>query len=146
MRRSVGFVLALGAGALMVLAACAPGQAPAAPTVGAAAATVATGVRITDARLDPSDVTITVQNVSGTAVDLTGWRLRVGSATAALPSSARVGPDESVTIHTAPGATTARDIYLGQEASALVGGLRPGATVALVDPQGTAAAEFVLPG
>ncbi len=91
-------------------------------------------------------MTITVQNVSSSAVDLTGWRLRVGSVRAMLPSGARVGPNESVTIHTASGTGTAPDIYLGTEAAALLAGLRPGASLVLVDPQGTATEGFVLPG
>jgi hypothetical protein len=72
--------------------------------------------------------------------------LNVGSATAALPSGARLEPNESVTIHTASGTNTARDIYLGREASALMHGFLPGATVQLVDQQGDTAASFRFPG
>ena len=39
-----------------------------------------------------------------------------------------------------------QDIYLGQDAATLVGGLRPGATIALIDVQGTSVAQFMLPG
>jgi hypothetical protein len=77
---------------------------------------------------------------------MTGWRLRAGAATATLPSGARVGPGESVTLHTAAGTSTARDIYLGQEASALAQELRPGVTVALIDAQGSSVSEFRIPG
>ena len=123
-----------------VVAAASPVASP------AAAAAAASPVRITGARLDLSDTTVTVQNVTGSAVDLTGWRLRVGAATAALPSGSRVGPNEVITIHSAAGTSTAQEIYLGQEAAALIGGMRPGATVALVDAQGTVVGEFTLPG
>ena len=112
----------------------------------AAAVAAASPVRITGARLDLSDTTVTVQNVTSSAVDLAGWRLRVGAATAALPSGSRVGPNEVITIHTAAGTSTAQEIYLGQEATALIGGMRPGARVALVDAQGTVVGEFTLPG
>lgn len=121
-------------------------EAAAAASPAATAAVAASPIRITDARLDSSDITISLQNASGMAVDLTGWRLQVGSATAALPSGARVEPNESVTIHTASGTNAARDIYLGGEASALMHGFLPGATVQLVDQQGNTAASFRFPG
>jgi hypothetical protein len=76
---------------------------------------------------------------------MSGWRLRVGTATAALPGNARAAPGEVVTIHTASGTSTARDIYLGQEAASLISGLQPGATVALLDAQNQTVTEFVIP-
>jgi hypothetical protein len=103
-------------------------------------------VRITGAQLGPTDTTITVQNVSGAALELTSWRLSVGQASAILPSGARIAPSETVTIHTAAGTSTARDLYLGQDAAALMSGLRPGATIALVNPQGEQVGQFTLPG
>jgi competence protein ComEC len=122
-------------------ATAAAGASPAAGT-----AVAASPVRITAAQLSPTDSTITLQNTSATAADLAGWRLRVGTASAALPSGTRVGPNETLTIHTASGTNTARDIYLGPESAALLAGLRPGATVALLNAQGASVAEFTLPG
>ena len=110
------------------------------------AATAASPVRITSVQLSPTDTTITVQNVSNAAVGLTGWKLQVGSATVALPSGARAAPNEAVMIHTAAGTSAGQDIYLGQDAATLVVGLRPGATLALIDAQGTSVAQFMLPG
>jgi hypothetical protein len=124
-----------------VVAAASPAAAPA-----VTAATAASPVRITSVQLSPTDTTITVQNVSNAAVDLTGWKLQVGSATAALPSGARVAPNASVVIHTGAGTSAGQEIYLGQDAATLVGGLRPGATLALIDAQGTSVAQFTLPG
>jgi hypothetical protein len=121
-------------------------QAAAAASPAAATAIAASPIRITGAQLSPADTTVTIQNVSSSAIDLTGWRLRVGSATASLPSGSRVGANETLTIHTASGSNTARDVYLGAESAALISGLRPGASVALVNPQGTAVAETTLPG
>jgi competence protein ComEC len=118
----------------------------AAASPAATAATAVSPVRITNVQLSPTDTTITVQNVSSTAVDLIGWKLQVGSATVTLPSGARAGPNESVTIHTGTGTSAGQDIYLGQDAATLVGGLRPGATIALIDVQGTSVAQFMLPG
>lgn len=124
--------------------------AAASPVVGAASPVVATAVaaspiRITAAQLSPTDSTVTVQNNSSAAVDLSGWKIRVGSSTASLPANSRVGANESVTIHTASGTSAGRDIYLGQEAVALLGGLQPGASIALVDAQNAVVSEFILP-
>ena len=175
-------LLAAAAG-LTALAACAPGAAPASPTVQAAATQVATAakpavspaataaaaaaspaataaaaaspaaatvtaaspVKIAGAQLGPADTTISLQNASGAAVDLSGWKLRVGSATAALPGNARVAAGETATIHTASGTSSGRDIYLGQEATALMSGLAPGANIALLDASGNVVSEFALP-
>jgi Lamin Tail Domain len=125
---------------------------PAVATVVAAAspavtaATAASPVRITNVQLSPTDTTITLQNTSNAAVDMAGWKLQVGSATAALPSGARVAPNESVTIHAGAGTSGGSDIYLGQDAAPLVAGLRPGATLSLLDAQGNPVAQFTLPG
>jgi hypothetical protein len=111
----------------------------------AAAAAAASPVRITGGQLSPTDTTITIQNAGTQAVDMSGWRMRVGTATAALPANTRVGPGETLTVHTAGGTSAGRDVYLGQEAAALLGGLQPGAGVALLDAQGNVVSEFVLP-
>jgi len=123
---------------------------PAATVVSAAASPAATlaaasPARITAAQISPTDTTLTVQNAGSAAVDLTGWRLRVGSATATLPGNSRVSPGETVTIHTASGASAGRDIYLGADAAALMSGLQPGASIALLDAQGSTVSEFVIP-
>jgi len=111
----------------------------------AAAIAAASPVRITAAQLSPTDATITIQNAGNAVVDMTGWRLRVGGATVTLPANSRVAPGESITIHTASGTNSGTDVYLGSDAATLLSGLQPGATVALVDAQGTVVSEFVLP-
>jgi hypothetical protein len=103
-------------------------------------------MQITAVAVSSADVAITIQNSSGSPVDLSGWKLRAGSATATLPSGARVPANDSVTIHTSAGTSTGRDIYLGQDAAALLPELRPGATLALLDAQGNTVTEFRLPG
>jgi pyruvate kinase len=102
-------------------------------------------VRITSAQISATDTTLGVQNNGSGAVDLSGWRLRVGTATATLPANSRVAPGETVTIHTASGTSGGRDIYIGADAAALISALQPGASVALVDAQGATVSEFVLP-
>jgi len=117
----------------------------AAASPAAATAAAASPVRITAAQVTATDSTITVQNSSAAAVNMAGWKVRVGTATANLPGNASVAPNDTATIHTASGTSAGKDIYLGQEASALLSGLQPGATVALVDAQGATVSEFVLP-
>jgi hypothetical protein len=130
--------------ATQAAAAASPVAAAASPAVATAGA--ASPVRITGAQLSPTDTTLSVQNTGSTPLDLAGWRLSVGQASATLPSGARIAPGETVTIHTAAGTSSARDIYLGQEAAALMSGLRPGATIALVNGQGQQVGQFTLPG
>lgn len=117
----------------------------AAASPAAATAAAASPVRISGVQVSSADSTIAVQNAGSAAVDLGGWRLRVAGATATLPANARVGPGESLTIHTGSGTSSGRDVYLGQEGASLVGALQPGATVALVDPQGATVAEAAVP-
>lgn len=92
-----------------VVAAASPAVAPAVTSV-----TAASPARITSVQLCPTDTTIAVQNVSSSAVDLTGWKLQVGSVAVALPSIARVDPDEAVTIHTGAGTSAGQDIISGK--------------------------------
>jgi len=151
------------AGASPAAATVVVGASPAAATVAVAAspiaATVVTGaspaaatltaaspLRITGGQVTPSDVTITLQNASSSAVDLANWRLRAGTATATLPSGARVPPNDTITIHTAAGASSGRDVYLGQDALSLLPELRPGGSVSLLDAQGNVVTDFRLPG
>jgi hypothetical protein len=87
-----------------------------------------------------------LRNSGSSAMDLAGWKLRVGSSTASLPATAQVSPGDTVTIHFGPGTTSGRDWYLGTEAASLMPGLRPGARVQLENPQGNVVSDFALPG
>jgi hypothetical protein len=139
-------------GASPAAATVAVAASPAAATVvtaaspAAATLSAASPVRISAVQVSLADVTITLQNASSSAVDLANWRLRAGTATATLPSGARVPPNDSITIHSASGASSDRDIYLGQDALSLVPELRPGASVSLLDAQGNVVTDFRLPG
>jgi hypothetical protein len=108
-------------------------------------AVAAAPVRILGAQLNPSDPTLTLQNTGGQPVDMTGWKLRVGSSTVNMPANSKVGPNETVTIHVAPGTSTAKDVYLGAEAMTLATALRPGARVAIENQSGSTVTEFALP-
>jgi hypothetical protein len=123
-------------------------MAAAAATPAAAAAgtaTAASPVRISGVQVSPADTTITLQNSGNAAADLSGWKLRVGSTTATLPANTRAGPGETITLHTASGTSSGRDVYLGQDAAALLVGLQPGANIALLDAQDRTVTEFTIP-
>jgi hypothetical protein len=141
-------VAAAASPAATAIAAASPadGAAVAAASPAAATAVAASPLRITAVQLSPTDSLITVQNTSGAAVSLSGWKLQVGTASATLPSAAQVAPNDSLTIHTASGTSAGKDVYLGQDAATLLTGLRPGAKVALLDAQGASVTEFTLPG
>lgn len=114
-----------------------------APAAGTAAAL--SPIQIVGATLGVPDTTLTLKNASGAAVDMSGWGLRVGDATAALPGNAKVGPGGTLTVHTTTGSSTDSDIYLGQAATTLVTNLRPGQRVALIDAQGRPVSAMTLP-
>lgn len=97
------------------------------------------------ASLSPTDPTLTIQNTSGQAVDMTGWKLQVGSSTVPMPSAAKVAPNDTVTIHVNNGTTSGKDVYLGSDAATIAGALKPGAKVAIVNQSGSTVSEFALP-
>jgi Lamin Tail Domain len=113
-----------------------------APTAQAAAASVP--VRISAVNSTPGDATISVQNTSASGVDISGWSLQVGTSTARLPTGLNVQPNQTVTLHTGAGTSTASDIYLGNAGSALTSEIKPGARVVLQGPSGPPAA-FTVP-
>jgi hypothetical protein len=136
------------AAASTVTAGASTAATAAAGPAGAAAvgtATTAAPVRIVGAQLNPSGPTLTLQNTGGQPVDMTGWKLRVGTTAVALPANSRVGANETVTIHVASGTSTGKDVYLGAEAASLATALRPGARVAIENQAGSTVTEFALP-
>ena len=143
---AVGTAGSAAATAAAIVPAAATRAAAAIPSPAIATAVPGAPIRITNVRFGLPDSTIAIRNISGSSVDLTGWKLSIGTASAPLPSGARLAADETLTIHTGSGANTAGDVYLGPDAIALVPGLRPGATGALVDPRGDRVAEFSMPG
>lgn len=122
----------------------APAVSPAASAI--ASAVAAAPVRITNASLIPGDATITLQNTGTTAVDLSGWSVRVGTATATLPANTNVPSSGQITLHTAAGTSSGTDVYLGAQGQALLAALTPGAQVQLMNPQNVVANSFTLPG
>lgn len=126
----------------------------AAPTIQAAATQVAAPmsatisasapIHITAVQSSQSDSTIALQNTSPSVVDMSGWKLEVGSANVALPSGMSVSPGATVTLHTGTGTSTPTDVYLGSSAETISSNLKPGAQVVLQSPSGPMTA-FTVP-
>jgi Lamin Tail Domain len=126
----------------------------AAPTVQAAATQVApiaataaanAPVRILGAQSNANDSMISVQNTSASTVDLGGWVLQVGTASAHLPAGLMIQPGQSITLHSSAGTNTSTDVYLGADASSLAEQAKPGARVVLQNPSGAATTAFTIP-
>jgi hypothetical protein len=103
-------------------------------------------VRVTNVNVGTGDTTITVQNVSSQAANLSNWTLHVGSATTQLPSGVNLRPGQSVTLHTTSGTSDANNVFLGQSAQTIASEARPGAQVRLDNPSGSPVSSFVVPG
>jgi Lamin Tail Domain len=130
-------------------------QTQLAPTVQAVATSVAPAiatasrakpVRVTNVNVQNQDTTITVQNVSSEAANLSNWTLHVGAASTQLPSGVDLQPGQSVTLHTASGTSSGANVFLGQSAQAIASEARPGAQVTLQNSAGSPVSSFVVPG
>ena len=55
-----------------------------------------------------------LRNNGTSAMSLSGWKVRVGSSTATLPSSAQINPGDAATLHFGPGTSAGKDWYLGR--------------------------------
>jgi hypothetical protein len=102
-------------------------------------------VQISQIRFEPPDLAITVENDGPSSVDLTGWHVRVGSASAKLPDGIHLDPSSSVTLRTGEGQTTSRDVFLGDEATALLAQIHADVAVTLRDASNIAVASATVP-
>jgi hypothetical protein len=120
-----------------------PIVASASPSAAAAANVTTLGV----VAVQPGviDSTVTIENDSPSANNLSGWTLAVGTVSMQLPTNARVEPGGRLVLHTGSGASTGQDVYLGQDVATLASAVRPGAIVALRDANGTAVAQTSIP-
>jgi Lamin Tail Domain len=129
--------------------AASPGASPvASPGAAASASPVAANgarVLITDASLADATRWATIRNVSGAPIDLTGWRLEVGSQSAPLPENVTLESDETLILHARSGENSDREFFLGQAGEALANAATPGTRVRLLDASGQVAAETTVP-
>jgi competence protein ComEC len=103
-------------------------------------------VRISNVQSTSNDASMTVQNSSNSAVDMSGWTLMVGTSTVSLPSGVNIPPGGTIILHTGSGTNSASDVYLGSSASTLAQQVKPGARIVLQNPSGSPTTAFVVPG
>jgi hypothetical protein len=110
-----------------------------------AAATNVTTLRVVAVQPGLIDSTVTIENDSASANNLSGWTLAVGTVSMQLPPNARVEPGGQLVLHTGSGTSTGQDVYLGQEVATLASAVQPGAVVALRDANGITVAQASIP-
>jgi hypothetical protein len=102
-------------------------------------------LRITDASLADATPWLSIQNSSDEAVDVSGWRLQVGTASAELPDNAVVEPGGTLTLHAGSGMSSEEEVYLGDAGMTLASAALPGAPVRLTNESGTVVSEVTVP-
>ncbi len=126
------------------VAGTAVGAATSAANV-ASTAVSASPMRIVAVQPGPADSTLTLENTSGTPVDLTNWSVRLGATSLRLPANTVVPPNGRLVVHSGTGTSTASDVYLAQDTATLLTALQSGTTVSLVDASGNVVGEMTPP-
>ena len=108
-------------------------------------AVAAAPVQIASANVSPADATVTLLNSGSQPLSLSGWTLMVGSTPISLPSSATIPANQRLTLHSANGADSGTDVYLGGKVPNLTSMLQPGTRVALENPSGAPVTAFTVP-
>ncbi len=122
-------------GAIPSLASPSPSPSPAAQVP----------LRIADASLADATPWLSLQNDGTTPVDVGGWQLQVGAASAALPEDAVVQPGAALTIHAGEGMSSEDEVYLGDAGDLLASAAIPGTPVRLTDGTGRIVTEVTVP-
>jgi hypothetical protein len=102
-------------------------------------------IRIADASLADSTPWMSIQNTSNQAVDMGGWQLQVGAATAEIPEASVVEPGSTLTLHAGSGPSSEDELYLGDAGNRLASAAQPGAPVRLTDGRGQIVTEATVP-
>ena len=134
-------VVGTAIGAIPALGSPSPSPSPAAlaPAMGTSP------VRIADASLSDATPWLTIQNDGGTPVDLGGWRLQVGGASAELPDDTIVEAGSALTVHAGEGMSSEDEVYLGDAGEVLASMALPGTPVRLTDGNGQVVTEVTVP-
>jgi hypothetical protein len=116
----------------------------AAGTAGPAMATAiaASPVQIAEARLDQPDTRVVLRNSGPTTANVGGWTMLFTAFGVIVPRNTLVLPGGSVTVHFAPGVSTATDVYLGTGQEVMADSLKPGNRIVLVTPEGQVASVY----
>jgi hypothetical protein len=133
-------IVGTAVGAIPPLASPSPSPSPA-----ALAPSPQTPLRIADASLADATPWLSIQNDGSSPVDVGGWRLQVGTASAALPDDAVVQPGAALTIHAGEGMSSEDELYLGNAGDLLASAAQPGTPVRLSDESGRVVAEVTVP-
>ena len=102
-------------------------------------------LRISDASMADATPWVSLQNDGDQPVDVGGWRLQVGSATAELPDDAVVQPGGALTLHAGAGMNSEDEVFLGDAGEVLASMAMPGAPVRLTDQSGRVVTEVTVP-
>ncbi len=175
-RRAVAAVVL---GSLIPLAGCGQGQSTTAATVQtgvtqvappaslSGSPTLAGPVQISQVAVSGADAVIFLQNVgaggsgSMAAVDISNWKIEVGSTVVTLPEGTKLTPGTTLGVHAGPaagvaspgaspsagvaGPSTQQNVFLGGQGAGLRQALQSGAQVRLVNGRGEAVSQGVVP-
>jgi hypothetical protein len=130
-------VVATAAAGLAPMASPSPSPSPAASGAGA--------LRIADASISDATPWISIQNTSDAPIEVGGWTLQVGEATAQIPPDAVVQPGAALTLHAGAGLSSDDELFLGNAGDALAAAALPGTPVRLTDEAGTVHAQTTVP-
>jgi hypothetical protein len=128
------------------------------PAVPGGSPTLAGPIQIAQVSVNAADAVIYLQNVgaggsgSTASVDISGWKLEVGTTTVTLPAGTRIAAGTTLAVHAgpqvqsspsaSPGAAAVaspasqQSLDLGAEGATLCSALQPGAQVLLVNARG----------
>ena len=122
-----------------------PPQASPSPSPAALAPSSQAPLRIADASLADATPWLSIQNDGTAPVDVSGWHLQVGSASAELPDDAVVQPGAALTLHVGEGVNSEDELYLGNAGIRLASAALPGTPVRLTDEGGRVVTEVTVP-
>lgn len=132
---TVSTIVGTAVGAIPPLGSPSPSPSPAAQG----------SLRISDASLADATPWLSLQNDGDAPVEIGGWRLEVGTASAALPENAIVQPGSALTLHAGEGMSSESELFLGDAGEVLASMALPGTPVRLTDGSGQVMTEVTVP-
>ncbi|HLZ26245.1 MAG TPA: lamin tail domain-containing protein [Chloroflexota bacterium] len=88
---------------------------------------------------------MTLLNAGSQQLSLSGWTLMVGTTPISLPPGATIPANKSLTLHSASGADSSTDVYLGGKVPNVSSILQPGTRITLENPSGAPVTAFTVP-
>jgi hypothetical protein len=137
------------------------------PAVAGGSPTAAGSIQIAQVTVNNTDAVIFLQNVgaggsgSTASVDISGWKLEVGTTTVTLPAATRIAPGTTLGVHAGPPTPASpsaspsavavaspgsqQSVELGADGAALRAALQPGVQVLLVNSRGEVVSQGAVP-